>query len=304
VARVLGLDIGGTGSRARLSADGRTLAEATASSANPATVGLHEAERVLDELLRALPLGAGGALDAACAGAAGVVGGSPEARRLFAERLTPLVGSGRVAVVPDVVLVLPAAGLQRGVALICGTGSAAWACDGEVSARVGGWGYLLGDEASGYWLVRQALRSLLGRADRARPLGPLGTALLEAAGATTLDGLRHLFYQDPWPGRWAALAPVVLSSQDPAAGAILEEAAHCLDELVGAALERLGRPEGLPVVLAGGLASNARFCDVVTTRLRRSHPAAAVSVLHEPPVAGAVRLAERAAEGLPWPPPT
>ena len=302
MARVLGVDIGGTGSRARLSVDGRTVAEATASSANPATVGLREAERVLNELLRALPLGEGAALDTACAGAAGVVGGSPEAARLFAERLAPLVGSGRVAVVPDVVLVLPAAGLERGVALICGTGSAAFACDGAVSARAGGWGYLLGDEASGYWLVRQALRSLLGRADRAQPLGPLGAALLEAAGATTVVGLRHKFYQDPWPGRWAALAPVVLSSEDPAAGAILEEAARSLDELVGAALERLGHPAGLPVVLAGGLTSNARFCDVVTGHLRRSRPASAVSVLREPPVAGAVHLAERAAEGRDWPP--
>jgi N-acetylglucosamine kinase-like BadF-type ATPase len=296
VARVLGVDIGGTRSRARLSVDGQTVAEATASSANPATVGLSQAERVLDELLSGLPLLHGSALDAACIGAAGVVGGSPEARSHFAEQLAPLVSSNRVAVLPDVALVLPAAGLQRGVALVCGTGSAALACDGAVCARAGGWGYLLGDEASGYWLVREALRTLLGRADRDQPLGPLGQSLLDAAGATSVQELRNLFYQDPRPGRWAALAPVVLSSKDQAAGAFLEEAARWLDQLVGVALERLGHPLGLPVVLAGGLTSNARFCDVVMSHLARSRPGSAISVLAEPPAAGAVRLAAWAAE--------
>lgn len=307
MARVLGVDIGGTGSRARLSVDGITVAEVTTSSANPSTVGLAEAARVLEGLLDQLPLGElpleenGVCLDAACVGAAGVIGASSEATSMFTKRLEALTSGRRVAVLPDVYLVLPAAGLDRGVALICGTGSAAFGSDGNQSVRTGGWGYLLGDEASGYWLVRQALRTLLRRDDRGQTLGALGTALLEATGAATPDELRDRFYRDPWPGRWAAFATVVLASADPAAGAILDEAARELDGLLGGVLERLGNPQGLPVVLAGGLTSDGRFCEVVASHLSSTRPGSAVSVLHEPPVAGAVHLAVRAAEGAGWP---
>jgi N-acetylglucosamine kinase-like BadF-type ATPase len=301
MARVLGIDIGGTGSRARLSVEGVTVGETTTSSANPSTVGLAEALRVVDELLERLPLEDHGTLDAACIGAAGIIGASSEATKMFTERLGPLTSGGPVAVLPDVALVLPAAGLDNGVALICGTGSAAFGRNGDLSVRAGGWGYLVGDEASGYWVFRQALRTLLRLDDRRQPLGELGASLLAATGTTTADELRDQFYKDPWPGRWAALATVVLASPDPAARAILDEAARELDVLVGVVLESLGNPVGLPVVLAGGLTSDARFCDITTGYLATRRPGSTVSVLREPPVAGAVRLAARAAEGISWP---
>lgn len=302
MGRVLGMDIGGTKSRARLSVDGVTIAETVTSSANPATVGLAEASRVLDTLLAQLPLEVNGApLDAVCVGAAGVIGASSEATRTFARRLVPLVSASRVAVLPDVILVLPAAGVTRGVGLVCGTGSAALGCDGDLWVKTGGWGYLLGDEASGYWLFRQALRALLRLNDRGRPLGTLGAALLAATGTGTVDELRGQFYRDPWPGKWAALATVVLASPDPVARSILNEAGRELDILVGVVLERLGNPAGLPLVLAGGLTSDRNFCEIATNYLSSSRPGSVVSVLREPPVAGAVRLAEHAAEGGGWP---
>jgi len=294
MAKVLGLDIGGTSSRARVAVDGLIVAEAKSSSANAAAVGLGEASRVLEDLLSQLPLKTLAPLDAACAGAAGAVGA--DVRNLFADRLaTTVADGGSVAVVSDVLLVLPAAGLDRGVGLICGTGSAGVGSDGSQIVTAGGWGYLLGDEASGYWLVRQAVRTLLEREDRGEELGALGPALLKAGGSSHLDDLRTRFYSDPRPGKWAALAPVVLASHDPAVATILEDAARALDQLIGALVERLGEPGALPVVLAGGLSANSRFCGVVTRYLRSTRPGARVTVLTEPPVAGAVRLAEDAA---------
>src|SRR4029453_12414402 len=53
-----------------------------------------------------------------------------------------------------------------GVALIAGTGSFCWGRDAAGrSARVGGWGFLLGDEGSGYDLAVQALRLATQTAD-------------------------------------------------------------------------------------------------------------------------------------------
>lgn len=113
--------------------------------------------------------------------------------------------------------------------------------------------------------------------------------------------LREQFYMDPWPGRWAALANVVLASPDPATREILDQAARELDVLVGVVLEKLGNLSGLPVILAGGLTSSRSFCEVVTGYLSASRPSSTVSVLSEPPVTGAVRLAALAATGISWP---
>src|SRR5207237_10017789 len=51
---------------------------------------------------------------------------------------------------------------RQGVAVLAGTGSIALARseDGR-EGRAGGWGYLLGDEGSGYWLGREAIAAYL-----------------------------------------------------------------------------------------------------------------------------------------------
>ena len=67
----------------------------------------------------------------------------------------------RLMIVNDARLVL-AAGTPagHGVGLICGTGSIAFgrSPDGKMS-RAGGWGYILGDEGSGYDIAIQAMRA-------------------------------------------------------------------------------------------------------------------------------------------------
>ena len=295
-SQVLGIDIGATHSRARLVAGAKVVAEATAGSASVAAEGLAGALAALDELLAQLPLDERRPLDAICVGAAGIT--RRVAASLIEERLAPFAAEGRVFIVGDVSLVLPAAGLDEGIGVICGTGTVAVGRQDGRAARAGGWGYLLADEGSGYWLVCRAVRAVLDRRDRGRPLGPLGSELLHAARMPCLADLIGQFYEDARPGRWASYAPVVLGSPDPAAAAIIEEAARALHWLVDAVLERLGHPSGLPIVLAGGLMTSERFRSAVTGELRRAKPSSAVKVLHQPPVAGAVRLAQRASAGL------
>jgi N-acetylglucosamine kinase-like BadF-type ATPase len=119
-------------------AAGETVAEARSSSANAAAVGLDATAHVLDELLGQLPLEQWVPLDAACAGIAGTLSGSV---KLFRQRLDAV--ANKVVVLGDVHLVLPAAGLERGIALVCGTGSAALATDGDRTVTAGGWGSCL-----------------------------------------------------------------------------------------------------------------------------------------------------------------
>ena len=281
---VLGLDIGGSSSRARLSEGGRVLAEVEGMGANVAELAPRTVERRLTSLLADL----GSAHPAACcAGSAGAE--VPAARKRLEKLLMRLFPGSRVSVVHDTRLILAAAGLDSGIALIAGTGSVAYgrATDGR-EIRIGGWGWLLGDEGSAVWLAREAAREVMRRSDAGEPSGRLGEALLEAArarNASSLTGRLHRFRE---PRLWAELAHVVFDTADvdPGADALIELAADALTALVNRARERLSF-DG-PVVLAGGLLLHqARLESAVRHRL-----GSIVVRLEEPPVAGAVRLAE------------
>src|SRR6202012_5418945 len=104
------------------------------------------------------------------------------AQEFLAERLAPLTRGGTVIGLNDATLVLAAAGLDGGVVGTCGAGSIAVGTGPGQEARSGGFGYLLGDEGSGYCITRAAVRALLDRRDRGGALGPLGGGVLSAAG--------------------------------------------------------------------------------------------------------------------------
>jgi glucosamine kinase len=289
---VLGIDIGGTGSRARLCADGEIVAESEAGSASIPAVGQARAEAALEELFAGLPLNGITRLDAICAGTAGL--SVPGAAEFLYAKLSPLCAA--VEIVNDAMLLLPAAGLDDGVAVICGTGSAAVGAYRGRTAQVGGWGYLLGDEGSGYWVVREALRVLLSRRDRGQPQGDLGARLLTATGASDLAELQRSYYQQPHlPRQWARHATQVTDSTDPAAEDIVARAAAAVAALAVTTVERLAGPAALPVVLGGGLSGSTVFADAVRHAVLAVLPGTEFHVLAGQPVAGAVRLASRAA---------
>ncbi len=294
--RLLGLDIGGTSSRARLVVDGQVVAESRAGSASLPAAGQDGARDALDSLLAAVGAGQAAPLDAIGAGTAGL--SVPGAREFLQQRLAPLTRAGRLVIVSDAMLALPAAGLDEGVAVICGTGSVAVGLQASRSVQLGGWGYLLGDEGSGYWIVREAVRALLSRRDRNRPSGDLGATLLSATGCADVPALHRLFLAQPHlPGNWARHAGLVLDSQDPEAADIAARAAAAAADLACSAMAELDPPASLPVVLGGGLLGNAAFREAACKAVARALPGTDVRVLTGEPVAGAVRLAGLAASG-------
>jgi N-acetylglucosamine kinase-like BadF-type ATPase len=293
VTRLLGLDIGATRSRARLCVDGELVAEAEAPGASVTAVGLATAERNLAALLAGLPLGRSPEIDAVCAGSAGI--SVPAARTFLHDHLAPLTRAGTVVIVHDAMLALPAAGLDEGIAIICGTGSCAVGLYEGREARAGGWGYLLGDEGSGYSIVRAALRVLLDRRDRGLPPGSLGEKLLAATGADGVAALQEAFYAQPHPRHWARHAPLVLDSTDPAAPGLRSEAARALAGLAAATAGKLSAPRTIPVVLAGGLARHQALLSATRHALEDPPAFTNVRPLQAPPVAGAIALAARAA---------
>jgi glucosamine kinase len=311
--RVLGLDIGGSkthailaevGTEAAVRDDGgttvpRQLAECTVGSANIASVGEEEAAAALDDLAARLGIGdpANHGIDTVFAGAAGA--DTPAAR----ERLTNLLsrrfpGAG-IRVDHDTRIILAAGGLTAGTVLISGTGSAAWAKAGDGrEARAGGWGYLLGDEGSGYAAARSAVRNALQESDDGLPAGPLTSQLLAQTGAAEPAELLDLFYRRPERRYWAGLAGTVfgLAATDAVSAAIADDAAQQLAGLALTVNRRLGTiPEDAPVLLAGGMLVNQASLARRVRGLLADNGLTDVRVLDRSPAWGAVELASQLA---------
>jgi glucosamine kinase len=249
----LGVDGGGTQTRLRLAeATGRVLAEGRA---GPSALGqgAEQAWRHIQEALAEAAHGAGlpEAPDwADCAMGAGLSGaGVPAQAQAFLARaplaLTLTLDTDGHAGV------LGAHGAQPGALVIAGTGSVAEALDAEGQRRtVGGWGWLNGDEGSGAWLgkaaVRHAQRALDGR-DRT---GPLARAVWDVTSGRP-DALLD-WALEAQQRRFASLAPLVFAHEheDPAAQALLADAVQELAVLAGAV-----DPSGqLPIAWSGSIA--------------------------------------------------
>jgi N-acetylglucosamine kinase len=310
---VVGVDGGGTKTACEItSLDGATLAWATGGPSNYQTIGAEATEAVLFQTIGEASRAAGGELHARalCLAMAGV--DRPDdlqavraiAARLLAEpvgRLHWATEAAQVLIVNDAVASLVGGtGRKYGVVTVAGTGSIAFGMNthGE-RRRAGGWGYLLGDEGSGYAIGLAGLRAVC-RADDGR--GP-HTALREL--------VLHQ-YQLPAPadlisrayGEWgvpqiASVAPLVFQaadSGDAVARAIVEAAADELALASGAVVRSLHMADDqFEVVTAGGTWQGSallreRFAGAVAAFA----PRAAVIPPRAEPVAGAVLLAREA----------
>src|ERR1700677_685800 len=107
--------------------------------------------------------------------------------------------SERWIVVNDVVGAwATATGALPGIGVISGTGSNVFGVGAEGQAwRAGGWGHLLGDEGSGYWLGAQSLAAVLHDRDGSGPPTALSEASLRFFGATSVQALAASVYTTP-----------------------------------------------------------------------------------------------------------
>ncbi|MGW6502250.1 N-acetylglucosamine kinase, partial [Nonomuraea angiospora] len=154
---VLGVDAGGTSSRAALfTVDGAPAGRGHAPGANPVTLGMDQA---CAHLTAAVQEAAAALLPHVSAVVLGLAGNPGACRALAARVLRPLLPQGPpVRVVGDTVTAFAAGtAAPSGTVLISGTGAiAAKITDHEQTATSDGYGWLLGDEGSGFWLGHAA----------------------------------------------------------------------------------------------------------------------------------------------------
>jgi glucosamine kinase len=261
---VLGIDGGGTRTRASIVAGDRVLAHAENGSIKRLRVGAGIAEQNLRSLLTELfRQWGGGRVQAASVGVASAsMPGVPEwITAVFRD-----FGIERSEVVGDEVIALDAAFRGgAGILQIAGTGSN---CIGRAPGggreSAGGWSSRLGDEGSGYWIGLHSVRRALHAYDREEPTKVL-ERVGEIWGTPSIEALVNLGDSTPGPD-FAALAPAIdelAEEGDPVALGVLQQAAADLVSfvlLVRAKLRRKHHIDGeVPVAWIGSVVGRSRI---------------------------------------------
>jgi len=291
---VLGIDAGGTKTVGLLADEqGRIVAEARGSGANLQTQGELEVEKVFDGIIETL--GRDHTISALCLGIAGV--DRPHDEAVIRGILRRLGHREGVRVVNDAAVALAAGAPGRvGIVVLAGTGSIAFGADRSGrTARSGGYGFLLADEGSGYWLGHHILRAAVRSADGRGPKTLLESLVFEAFGVGSVPDLIPHVYEKGLPKhRIAALAPLVDRARvrgDTLAAELVERAGQELARAARAVHGQLdlGR-EPFPVVMAGGA---FKACPTLPETLSRhlDLPGAQPTLLGTEPATGAVALA-------------
>ena len=301
---VLGIDAGGTKTVCLLADEqGTIVAESRRGGANLQAVGELEVEKVLHDVMEEA-IGNHDVRPAAiCLGIAGV--DRPDDATVVKSIMKRIGYKARVLVVNDALVALEAgAPGQAGIVVISGTGSISYGRNarGE-AARSGGWGYVLGDEGSGYWIGRAALRAVLRQSDRRGPETVLSPLLLEHFGIQRAQELIHeVYHTNLKPSAIGSLAKCVqaaFTNGDPVAIGILRGAA---DELEASALSVARRldmvGQAFTFILAGGIFRAVPWLEQeLERRLPVSSPHSRVRLLDREPAVGAVALALLEARG-------
>src|SRR5271166_6936202 len=104
-----------------------------------------------------------------------------------------------------------ATGAAPGLAVISGTGSNVFGVGPEGNAwRAGGWGHVLGDEGSGYWLGVQSIKAALRDREGSGPETTLSETVTEFFGMPSVEALASYVYSKPLSkAEIAAFAPEV-----------------------------------------------------------------------------------------------
>jgi N-acetylglucosamine kinase-like BadF-type ATPase len=295
---VLGIDVGGTKTVCLMADDhGRVIAQGREEGANLQDAGELALEKVLHSVMEGTLGGTGIVPSAICLGIAGVDRASDET--VVRSIMSRIGYKARILVVNDALIALQAGvGDAAGIVIVSGTGSIAYGrnAEGEAS-RAGGWGYVLGDEGSGYWIGRLALRAVVRHADGRGRVTSLTPRLLRHLGVQKASELiSKVYYEQLSPRAIASLAKYVQHARDEGdmvATGILNRAA---DELMAAATAVMMRLEltdkAFTFVLAGGMFRAVPWlCDQMRLLLPALAPLSHVMHLEEEPALGAVRLA-------------
>lgn len=295
---IIGIDGGGTKTVGLLTtANGRKIAKVESGPSNYHAVGVENTQKVLEEIISQLTTHVGDTKLQSinfCIGMAGL--GREEDKERIGQICNEIGISKKRVLTHDAHIAL-VGGIekQEGVIVISGTGSIVYGIDENgKEARAGGWGYILGDEGSGYDIAVKGLQAIARAADgRESPTKITQLVLNELELKVPNDIIRWTYAASR--DDIAQLAKLVFKASDRGdkrAGLIIESAVSELVCAVETVVLQLELSHPIRIVLSGG---NLLHQTTFAEKLRRgieenSVGTSAVLPKHEPAY-GAVLLA-------------
>ena len=291
---VLAVDLGGSGSRARLTTpDGAREVSGDRLRVSPAGLVAAPLVTALVQRLGVRP----GEVDTVGVGSSGILTLS-DGPQVLLDAVHSVLGEVRTVVASDAVTsAVGALGGRPGAVVLTGTGSTALGTDlAGCWRKVDGWGHLLGDAGSGSWIGMRALQAALEQHDGRRTDAPRLLAAAVARFGVPETWPRQIYTREDRAGVLASVVTDVatLAEDDEVARGVLTAAGQELARSLTAAL----RPPVPPLASwTGGILRSAVVLGALRTELGRLRP----DVTLEPPrgtaLDGAALLARRALAG-------
>ncbi|MEO8446784.1 MAG: BadF/BadG/BcrA/BcrD ATPase family protein, partial [bacterium] len=175
-------------------------------------------------------------------------------KKLFRKKL----GSETIVITTDAMTALYGAFEgEEGIILISGTGSVLYGFSKDKITRVGGWGRIIGDEGSGYWIGKRALNLAAKEYDRKNIKESLFTRKLEQEFGITKENINQKTFSTGFEIQ--SVAPLVLrcaASKCRLSLTVVNEAVSGLLELLTTFLEVSKRKSEIQMSFIGSIVEN------------------------------------------------
>lgn len=185
---------------------------------------------------------------------------------------------------------------SEGIILISGTGSVLYAIHNGSMVRIGGWGRIIGDPGSGYWLGQKGLQLIVDEYDLEErdEYSILTKEADKKFNITKLNILDKVFHQDFEIQQLAPLVIECAEKKDKKCIAIIDEAAIKLAKHISLFFRLTGRKEPIELAFIGSIIENDNILSKkLKTIIKKDFKNVKVIIKKNSPVYGAVLLAEK-----------
>lgn len=315
---LVGIDGGGSKTKGVLSdSQGNILAKVKGGPSNYHLIGLEKATNTLQHLIKKLVDEAEIEINQIAMIVAGLAGvdrpiDKSKMKKGLLDKLD-LPNRTDLHFTNDLIIALYGAVKRNfGVVVNAGTGAIALGKNqqGE-KARADGWGYLLGDGGSGFWLGLKAIKASLKAYDGRGPATSLQDSIKNYFSLDQIENIINLVYDSPQEElllKISRLAPLVFKEAekgDQVADNILQKGGKKLGHTACAVIQKLDLEDvEVPIVLLGGIFKNS-YLDAFLEELQREIECIApeakfVDPLYPPVLGGLLLGAEKL--GIQFPP--
>jgi len=296
---VIGIDGGGTKTQVVLAdRDGNVVTNKVYGSTNPNAVSKEALMEIFNQVFQDIEGEVPNSLQYVTSVFAGIAGaGTTESALHIADILTPYFSQETtIKVEPDSINALYSGTFGKpGIVQISGTGSITYGINrNQEQGRVGGWGYLLGDEGSGYDVGKKGIQAVLQFVDGRGPNTLLLEMLFDLYNVRTGRELIDKIYHSDSPkleiSRLSKLVFKAFEKKDAVAVSILREVAKQIAQSIITLDQKLfTEEEKVAVILCGGLFANSSILSTLLQDALIDYPKRMSLVTPEfPPVVGSL----------------